>query len=290
MAKRAKESPPESQIVKVVDPLYDAPAEVDALPESPREPSRPALGRRLTRFFEFLLRVISWVIILGVIGGGLYFGLPLLYQRFVAPVEQNTAQMGELQSQQKLTEEELAALQDKLKTLETVQSQNAQSLSELDKSLSQLKTEIDAHTQSLAVLERMQTQLQAQNEATSAELDRQIDLLKVMELLSRARLFMYQSNFGLARQDVQDARDLLANVQPSSKSLANDLDAVIRRLDLALSNLPNFPVAASDDLNIAWQILLSGLPAASTPMSETAVPVITPSPTPQPAATPTATP
>ena len=46
-----------------------------------------------------------------------------------------------------------------------------------------------------------------------AELERQVNLLKSMELLSRARLFMYQSNFGLAEQDVQIARNVLATVQ-----------------------------------------------------------------------------
>jgi len=46
---------------------------------------------------------------------------------------------------------------------------------------------------------------------------------------------------------------------------------------LTLSNLPNFPVAASDDLDIAWQILLSGLPqdvptgAGATPAPPTSL-------------------
>ena len=118
----------------------------------------------------------------------------------------------------------------------------------------------------------MQSELQVQNEATSAELQRQINLLKSMELLSRARLFMYQSNFGLAEQDIQIARDLLATIRPEApQPLADELDAVLLRLDMTLSNLPSFPVAASDDLDISWQILLSGLPPAT--------PTLIPSPT-----------
>ena len=42
---------------------------------------------------------------------------------------------------------------------------------------------------------------------------------------------------------------------------------------MVLSNLPDFPVAASDDLDIAWQILLSGLPQATPTLSETPAPV-----------------
>jgi hypothetical protein len=92
-----------------------------------------------------------------------------------------------------------------------------------------------------------------------------------MELLSRARLFMYQSNFGLAEQDVQIARDVLVTVQRDAPdSLAEDLETVLLHLELALSNLPNFPVAASDDLDIAWQILLTG--SAPTPTSAAGMP------------------
>jgi hypothetical protein len=207
----------------------------------------------------------------------LYYGLPLLYQTYIVPVEQNTAEVTELQSRQEQTEQELADLQTRLEAMESEQSQSAQSLSELDERLGNLEMEIAARTRSLEALEQMQSELQAQNEATSAELERQVSLLKAMELLSRARLFMYQSNFGLARQDIQIARNLLAKVQPDGpESLADDLDAVIRRLDQVLSDLPDFPVAASDDLNIAWQILLSGLPPGGTSLDGTLSPTVTP--------------
>ncbi|HEX6035125.1 MAG TPA: hypothetical protein VFY83_11845, partial [Anaerolineales bacterium] len=165
-----------------------------------------------------------------------------------------------------------------------------------------IENEIAARTESLENLEEMLSDLEGQNKANAIELERQINILKAMELLSRARLSMYQSNFGLARQDVQLARDLLAEVQPvSSQAEAKELDAVILRLDMTLSNLPDFPVAASDDLDIAWQILLSGLPNVTPTVSVTPSPALTSSPTsdgsdvtitptPQATAQPTATP
>jgi len=292
MAKRVKEPIPESDIVKVVDPLYDAPVTVEEVNETPPAPLGPSAGERIRRFFEVFLRLVSWVIIFTVFGAALYYGLPFLYQRFVQPVQQNTAQMVQLQSQQEQTEQELADLQTRLNALEMGQSQNTDSLTELDNRVDGIETEIEARTQSLSALEKMQSELQAQNEETSAELDRQINLLRAMELLSRARLFMYQSNFGLARQDVQIANDLLVEIRPDApQSLAAELDAVIHRLELTLSNLPNFPVAASDDLDIAWQILLSGMPqtpvaASITPASE----VMTTTPEATLTVTPSATP
>ncbi|HUF00463.1 MAG TPA: hypothetical protein VMN99_14490 [Anaerolineales bacterium] len=312
MAKRAKQSEPsepEAGIVKVTDPspAGDAPVEVNTIPEPPlpatdlppRAASGPRFGERVGRFFLFLLRLVFLVIALSIIGVALYIVLPLLYQRYIRPVEQNTAQMMELQSRQEQSGQELAALQTRLETMESVQNQHDGSLTELDQRLSDIETEIGARTQSLAALEQMQSELQAQNEAATLELQRQIDVLKAMELLSRARLFMYQSNFGLARQDVQVARDVLATVQSDApESLADDLDAVILRLDMTLSNLPDFPVAASDDLDIAWQILLSGLPEAQTTAVETpaltgtlaVTPEVTFTPTPPATVQPSATP
>lgn len=287
MAKRAKE-PAESGIVKVVDPLYDAPVDAEeqrALPPPPVS-SGSGFGRGVRRFFELLLRLISWVIIFTVFAAALYYGLPLLYQRFVVPIDENTVQVAELQAEQEKLEQQLAEMQEKLSTLESGQGENSQVLNDLDERVNELESDIDAHTKSLATLDEMQAELQQRDETIVSELERQIDLLKSMELLSRARLYMYQSNFGLAKADVQVARDLLNDVQPiEDVSLANDVNAVVRRLDLVLSNLPNFPVAASDDLDIAWQILITGMPPVDT--EATAVPASALSATPATTITPT---
>ena len=252
------------------------------LPPPPRRASSgPSFGERVGNFFRFLFRLVLLLIALAVIGVALYYLIPQFYQSFVRPVEQNTAHVRALQSWQQQTVQDLADLQTKLQTLENVQNKHDRSLTELDQRLSDIETEIAARTESLATLEQMQTELQKQNETVSVELERQINLLKVMELLSRARLFMYQSNFGLAREDVQIARDLLATVRPDApKSLGDELDAVVLRLDLTLSNLPDFPVAASDDLDIAWQILLTGQPLATPTLSPTPTAVATLSSTP----------
>jgi hypothetical protein len=103
--------------------------------------------------------------------------------------------------------------------------------------------------------------VQASQSNASAELNRQIKLLKSMELISRARLFLYQSNFGLAEQDVSAARSLLAEIQPDAPAPLNaELIEVLDRVDGVISYLPEFPVAAISDLDLAWQILISGIP------------------------------
>lgn len=284
MAKRSKEPKDETGMVKVVDPFYDSPEVIHTEPEPPR----PTVGQRVRRVFDFLIRLVASLIILGVIGLGLYYGLPLLYNKYIVPVEENTANVTELKTWQEQTDQKLGDLQNSVDTLESEQSQNAEALTALGGRMSDVEAEITTHTEALEVLEQMQSELAAQNEAASAELERQINLLKSMELLSRARLFMFQSNFGLARQDVKTARDLLMMTRTDApEDLVDDLNEVIRRLDLVLSALPNFPVAARDDLDVAWQVLLLGLPQAQIDADGTAVPTVTPFATPAASLTPT---
>ncbi len=297
MAKRVKESAPVEEIVPVAEPVIETVAVVEQRVESPvsKPESRPAsgsgFGQLVRRVLSFLVQLVFILLIGGAIGVGLYFGVPWLYQKYILPVQENTTQLTQLQIQQSQSKQALTTLETRLDTIATEQVQHTQKLTDLDGRMKEVETEIAAHTQSLAALEQMQSTLQAADEATNAQLERQIGLMKSMELLSRARLFMYQSNFGLAKQDVQTARDLLATVQPdASKLSANELAAIIQRLDLTLTNLPNFPVAASDDLDIAWQILLGGLPPAAPTSTPTPVPALESTSTPQATLEPTATP
>jgi hypothetical protein len=74
-----------------------------------------------------------------------------------------------------------------------------------------------------------------------------------LEALTRARLWLTQDNLGLAADDIQMARDILARVaEEGPEAEASVLTPIIARLDLALQDLPDSPVVASDDLDIAW--------------------------------------
>ena len=296
MPKRVKESEPAEEIIQADQPASEIVAvEVPQAETVEAAPTGPTFGQRVRWFFGFLLRLILTLIVLALIAVGLSYSLPLVYQNYILPVQENTAQLTQLKTRLAQNEITMAGLQTKLDAAQTAQAQQAQSISDLDGKVQKIEEGIAARTQSLAALEQAQSALQAQNDATDAELERQINLMKSMELLSRARLFMYQSNYGLARIDVQTARDLLAKVQPTA-DFADELAEVIHRLDLTLANLPAFPVAASDDLDIAWQILLGGLPqpqavpVTATPVSETPVPEVTATPTPSATVEPTATP
>ena len=122
------------------------------------------------------------------------------------------------------------------------------------------------------------------------ELKHEVMLTRALDILARARLYLAQSNFGLAKADVQSARDLL--VELNSETSDRILAQAIARLDLALGNLPEFPVVASGDLEIAWQILVSGEapPTPTFTATPSALETFTPTPFPPPTIEVTPTP
>ena len=138
----------------------------------------------------------------------------------------------------------------------------------------------------------------AVNEALSGDksptvLLQELQLVKAMQLLTRARLVLVQNNLGLAQFDIQAGRRILVDLQSEVPAYQSEqLARAIARLDTALGYLPDAPVAAVDELEGAWQLLIAGLPAepSAVPTAE-ATPEATPTPetTPTPAATPTPT-
>jgi len=262
-AVEANESEPEQNAL--------IPAEEEPMPIVKSEPAneqstddKPSFGSRtgnaLLSFLRALLRLILVLLLIGGVGAAIYFGLPILRERYIAPVEQNTTRVTEL-------ENEMADLKIQL--------------TEINQGMDEMNTSIEAHTASLETLESMQltleTQLQENNNESLLKLKQEVMMTRVLDMLARARLYLAQSNFGLAKEDIQSARDVLAELHAK----VNDevLAQTIARLDLALGNLPAFPVVASGDLEIAWQILMTGQAASTATAEPTSTFTTTPEPT-----------
>ena len=228
------------------------------------------LGQAVLWFFRALLRLILIVLLIGGVGAAIYYGVPFLNEKFITPLEQNTTRVNELESQ-------ISSLQVQLYDINSQLTEINNQLNETNNRVDGIQQSIDAQATSLATLTEMQAVLEAQlkegNSETLLALKNEILMTRILDTLARARLYLAQSNFGLAKEDVQSARDLVSALQAESKDEA--LTQAAERLDLTLANLPNFPVVASGDLEIAWQILMTGQTVAtSTPATET--PTITP--------------
>ncbi|MFN3490676.1 MAG: hypothetical protein ACK40V_00480 [Anaerolineales bacterium] len=227
-------------------------------------------GQAFINFLRALLRLALIAALIFVFGALFYYGLPFMNRTFIAPVEENAARVSELENEIARLQTEVAEMNHRLITVETT---------------------IETHTLSIQKLDEIQvtieSQLEENNNVVLLELKHEVMLARAFDMLGRARLYLSQSNFGLAQADVQSARDLLFEL--SIETNDEVLKQVVSRLDLALGNLPQFPVVASGDLEIAWQILMTGNQANAvtptpTPFVETAaptpfdIPSVTPTP------------
>ncbi len=240
--------------------------------------STPSFGNRMGLALKKILRfVLILAIIVGIVAAA-YFSIPYLYEKFILPVETNTDRLGEISSKQAAEVSGLANqvsdLQSRLNDLENRQTENAQTLADMQGQVQNLESEIISFSKNIKLLESMQLALDelaatsinheallVGDNSSLANLQRQVTMSRAIELLSRARQYLSLSNYGLAKQDVLVARDLLSNLQtemPEEKT--ESLQEVIQHLDLALGNLPAFPVVAVDYVDIAWLYLVNGLP------------------------------
>jgi hypothetical protein len=263
----AGEKPTENSAMIQVQEETPAPIEKSQpVQESPKEqdPFLSRLGKAFLVFIRALFRLIAILVVIGSIGAALYYGLPYIHQKVIVPIEQNSANI-------KKAESEVRALQAQL--------------DETNSRLDTLEKSIEAHTVSLTKLDEIQmtleSEIQTSKEESLLQLKHEVIFTRALDILGRARLYLAQSNFGLAREDIKSARDLLVTLQTESDDTI--LDQAIARLDLALGNLPAFPVVAAGDLEIGWQILTSG----EASLTATLEPIVTSTPTAEPTLTAT---
>jgi len=267
-------------------------------PNSPSFGDR--IANAFLAFVRFLVRLLVILVLAALLAAGVYYGLPALYRQYVLPLQTKVTQLASTQAAQEQNSQQLAQrvddLQSRLNQLETQSDTDKQSISSLQSgldnvhstqqanfgvaegiqatarmqigdvntSMNALSTQVAGLSTSVAmvngefqsVTERLQTA-----DTPVAELSNELQLVKAMELLTRSRISLISNNIGLAQQDIGAARDLLTSLKPQVPAYQVDaLDAITSRLDTAYGNLPDSPVLAADDLEIAWKLLLQGLP------------------------------
>ena len=213
-----------------------------------------SIGKK-TSIGKIIFSVIVALLILGALFAAVYFGIPWFKEKVLTPLQNNTELVSQVASQQTANMDSLSAeitlLQDRVSTLEARADTIDQS--------------IQAHSEALSQLDTLQAALQANIDTHKVEMTslvaEQLTLTRAIEFLSRSRLYLSQNNYGLARTDAISARELLFGLLPSiSSDNSNALRIVIERLDLALSNIETYPVVAVYDLDMAWRLLVDGLP------------------------------
>ncbi len=204
---------------------------------------------------KIILRIFIAIFILGTMFAVYYFGIPWFKDNVLNQVQINTERVSEVASQQADNMEkqstEIAVLQDRVLTLEARTDNIDQSILSITATLKQLDEMQVA----------LQTNIDSQKSEISGQVAEQLTLTRAIELLLRSRLYMSQNNFGLAQEDAVTARNLLYSlVSTISPDQSGALKIVISRLDTALTNMESYPVIAVYDLDLAWRLLVDGLP------------------------------
>lgn len=211
-----------------------------------------------------------------------------------------TGRLDALEVQNDSNKESFADLEDRLTSVETAQSAQSEQLDALSgnlegmqSTLSELQSEqaslgddvvalqtafgdlrelrADLETASQTIGENAQAiedltlEMQSVGDGWQAMLN-EFQMLKAMELLTRSRVNLTQGNLSLARSDIEDARELLVALQGQvSTDQTIYLEEIIARLDAALEDLPRSTIAAGDEVEGAWQLLLEGLSVEPEP-------------------------
>jgi C4-type Zn-finger protein len=239
------------------------------------ERDEKGLGRRLLSFFIRLF----WVVLVGAaIGVGAYYGIPALYRDFIQPIQTNTQRIAALEEDLAIVHVEIRERQSTLSSSiadvegavalqrEDLAALSAQSEG-LETRMDQMQTELEG-VRSLSErfqevegdLDRLSERLDAVEIAIEEEdppieqVQRQIQLLRVMELVTRARMWIIQDNFGEAIDDLTVAKEALETLDATSDD--GSLVPIIERLDQTLFEISLSPVIAADDLEIVWQLLI----------------------------------
>jgi hypothetical protein len=191
----------------------------------------------------------------------------------------------DLTSQQSLADE-FTAFKSELSDFQVQAQDDLDALQEAEKtiqaSLKEISTNQIQFEENLQILETQVSDLslivyQEDDRWTVVQMD--IEMVKVMELLTRARAYLVQNNLTLAQASIEAGRSLLIQVQLEAPEYQPEIiTEIITQLDEALVALPRFPVRAADHLETAWQLILEGLPSSLPESNPTSTPTATPSP------------
>jgi chromosome segregation ATPase len=255
----------------------------------------PTGGQRsiFSRIVRFIFRLLVVIIIGAVLGVAVYYAVPAIYRTAIEPVQTNTQSIidlerdiiqlqttADMQAEQyadRLAEvegrltakgEEIAALQAEVAALQTAfesQQQEVSDLKPLLRQVERLTSDLETTEDQVAFLEETLTGI----ELPAERLERQIQMIRAMTMLTQARLWLLQDNLGLAAEEITNARTLIAEVAEAEPEEENELYLqILDRLDLALEDVRTTPIIAAEELEIAWRLLVE-VTTTESPVLET---------------------
>jgi chromosome segregation ATPase len=238
------------------------------------------IGNGCSRAFWWVIRLLV-VIIFGIgVGAGVYYGIPALYRGLIEPTRQNTKRISDLEGalaqEQEVSRKQIEWSDDRLAVVEGKLAQQVEDLATLQAEMATLVEEQADLRAEIGILGRLADQMESlaiEMEETVArvdgvetvletsgvpaqQLEHRIQLIRAMTILTRARLWLVQDNLGTAADDIEDAKAVLLDaIRDATDEEIEELEPIVRRLDLALDDIRVSPSVAADELEIAWKLL-----------------------------------
>lgn len=244
-------------------------------------------GQKVGNFFRVILRLTFTIVLAVGVGVSLYYGIaygiPAFQNKYIQPVTDNSQRLDNLEIRQAQQQEQLVerikALRERIETLEIQNDTDKEVFTELQSQIDELSGQVfsgqatvqayEGYTEELkadlqnaiATIEAQQAQLQDEFNSLAAEqipvtdLQNELTLVKIMTLLTRAQQSLLHSNFGLAKNDLLAAQELLYDFQ--DEDTETQIEEVIQHLEAATDQLPENPDLAANELEIAWILLVS---------------------------------
>ena len=176
-----------------------------------------------------------------------------------------------LNNRQAELEGRLATNAEALASAEALVEATQQDLREQRRVLSaveDLEAEVESMSLALGDLAILVEQLEADvasGDLPAQRVQRTAIYLRAMSLLTRAQLELDRNNLGFAAEQVRAAGDILRELtiaDPEHEESYGDEElvaSIVERLDIALSDLPDRPQTAGDELEAVWSLMLEAL-------------------------------
>jgi len=266
-------------------------------PESNEKTTRKSGKNSLPGILLRLILTAFTGIIIGIL---IYYTaagwIPYLDQRVFQPIDNNQANIQDLQATQQSLENEIHLLQinqiSNQSTLEFLEMAIAQ----LDGDDISLLATVEMgeeymlqHTQSIATLDaklgltNRNLSALATAQIKNAEFHQRLSLLNILDLLTLANQYLLHANFGQAENQLILAKTMLETLfiqtPAHQQTFIHDL---LNLVESAVEDLPDNHSIAEDKMRLAIQMALQGFPEYNPSVTTTPTPYITPSLTPTP--------
>jgi uncharacterized protein YukE len=236
-----------------------------------------------------ILRLMITIIAAVVLGAVIYFSavgwIPYLDNRVFQPIDANQKMVQELKETQQSLEDQIQRLSETLEYNQTMLGKGINAyqstLDGLEQDLQMLQHEVisvqatfelTSHTitvypQALATLTAKQDanarhlNVLATAQYSSTGIRQEIELLRILELFSRANQYLLHSNFGLAEETLKTAKLELTKLRENLPGFQREvITNILDLVDQVVVDLPAKPALAAEKLELAWQVGINGLP------------------------------